>query len=183
MKELLKNIKKWLTISIWFIIWILILWWLYVFAASLTATDWETLTASKWNSLVAKFTNCTVSTYSTSEVLTWERWIDWKPIYKIVVDFWSIPWVSSYKDVSIPWYNSLNYYWIENASTFRTSDNQTISIPYNNWVAMLNIALLNWKIRIISWTNDLSTFNITKIILKYTKTTDTSSSPVANICE
>lgn len=55
------------------------------------------LTASMWNEMAGNY-----QYKLNEEVNTWKRWINWKPIYRKVVNLWSVHQVTSYSWRTIP---------------------------------------------------------------------------------
>ena len=163
--------KLWKTFSKWIIhwLWIVFVLWLvwYVYAVQVwTVTSGQTLTADMWNKMAGNYD------YSTSEVNTWKKWIDNKPIYRKVVTFSGYnPWTATNSvDTTIPYdnpptdvdtyifikqigidYNDMWWY-ASNSSQYRTS-------VIWAWYKIRSSTNHAWN---VSWT----------VILEYTKTTD-----------
>jgi len=83
----------------WLVFWFtaLVVWVWY--AAISTVTSWSTLTSTMWNEVIWNINNMSWDyTYSTSEVDTWKKWIDGKPIYRKVYQF-----SDYYETLTSPW--------------------------------------------------------------------------------
>lgn len=118
--------------------------------------------------------------FSTNEVLTAERWTDGKPIYKKTINFWALP-NNTTKSVAhgVTW---MWNFWLDFSSSYTSSpDGVSAYAPnHNNTVTIANqwYAVLNTTNVVMATGADRSTYSAI-ITIKYTKTSDTSSSPVA----
>lgn len=95
MKQVIKNSFLWAVV---FSLTVIVIW--ITYAAVTTVNTWDTLTAEMWNNLMWNYD------YSTTEVNTWKKWIDGRPIYRKVFDFWT--WLPANAIHSLP-LNIANY--------------------------------------------------------------------------
>ena len=114
------------------------------------------------------------------EVLTGERWHNGKPIYRMTIDFGAAP-LNTVKTVAIPNYNSNNEYWIDLSSSYLKNSLGSIMplIYYSSTSSNLMFLITNTG---NLWMDADSTTiggGQAYITIRYTKYTDTSSSPVA----
>lgn len=72
MEKFISNLWNWFVKWLWFLLALLVWWWIFVFASSLTASDWETLTATKWNALVNKVDSIAANSNGWTAVDTWD---------------------------------------------------------------------------------------------------------------
>jgi hypothetical protein len=111
-----------------------------------------------------------------TEVLTGERWIDGKPIYRMAIDFGSLP-NSNTKSVAIPGYNANYTYWLNLGKSYSKNPNTDNTIPLIiDGINKCDIIAGNLNVL----TNiDFSTYTNTIILVEYVKNTDTVDTPVA----
>lgn len=162
MKDVIKKSFIWwlvflFTVIIWSIVYAWIVW---------NVTSGQTLTADMLNNLAWNYN------YSLSEVSTWKKWIDWKPIYRKVINLWDLrAWVSSNNtwrtnalnldspDVLVN--SNINFSWMENVYTFFVTN--TSQLRYYTDKLNFNYAFAPW------WEYFFTNVVIT---VEYTKTTD-----------
>ena len=119
--------------------------------------------------------------FKEEEVLTSERWIDGKPIYKKVIDFGNLPnnttksVVHNISNVDNIWIDVGNSYLFEPLSP---SGKQTLQYSSNTEKDSVRYYSVNTTNVVVSSVQDMSSWNGV-FTIKYTKTTDTANSPVA----
>ena len=118
--------------------------------------------------------------YSTSEVLTAERWIDGKPVYRKVVSMGALPNATT-KSIAHGISNLDEHLGLSGVA-FHANGDTRIPLPYvstSNGTIQMHIGKTNV---IVTNRIDMSvTYNKSYAIIYYTKTTDTALSPVALI--
>lgn len=111
-----------------------------------------------------------------TEVLTSERWIDGRPIYRKTIDFGALP--NNTSKAVAHGISNIGTKWI-NHSKSRVGGAYPIDYPSGAstevWVCWID----NTNVNIRTWTNRTAMSGI--VTIEYTKTTDTASSPVALI--
>ena len=116
--------------------------------------------------------------YSTDETLTTERWIDGKPIYKKTVDFGALPNNTS-KTVA---HNIVNVeqIWLDE-TTSSWSGGTGNGVPMNYYAGSGFVVTYPTITDIYCKTNTNYSPYTAVVTVRYTKTTDTASSPVAQV--
>jgi hypothetical protein len=125
---------------------------------------------------------------ATTEVLTAKRWIDDKPIYEIVIDLGALPDTTGmgsgayYTNHLIPNYSAcFSYVGIE-AFAYDTTNDTTIPLPYCADPYMLAVFVSGANVTTgVPKGLDWSVYDKTYVTLRYTKSTDTASSPVVEV--
>ena len=160
-----KTIKK---SFIWALVFLsTVIWWMYAYASvSNIVTSWTTLTASMWNEMAGNYI------YSTEEINTGKKRINWKPIYRKVVDMWNL---ESYQNndwifTSVP-HNIENIDYvvdydiiINHAYNLKT---HSYHFTWNQYMrAHVNATSLRMLVQTVEDWSDI------EIIVEYTKTTD-----------
>lgn len=164
-KHLSKNFWKWLVQWLWIIV---IVWLTYATSTINTVSPWQQLTSSMWNTMVWNYN------YSTNEVLTGKKWIDWKPIYRTVVDLWNL---SSNANNSNNHFN-INFNTDKNIETSVSSSlilNNTINYLANYRINDSSQFRIRYWADYFGWvasTNWATFLSDVKIVVEYTKTTD-----------
>lgn len=113
--------------------------------------------------------------YSTDEVLTCERWIDGKPIYRKV---FHIADVNGGNNIlgNIPNISPVVDNWIKNGSTeWDLTPSTTYSFSFKYEISTGNVAIYEYDGA--AW--NAATWTEAYFVLKYTKNSDTASSPTA----
>lgn len=155
MKETIKKaLIFWLVSSV-----TMILVWLTYAAVYNSVNNWETLTASMWNN---------IHNYSTEEINTWKKWIDGRPIFRKVIDFWVLP---------ASWEKSVAH-WIDFdaiISTYgyaKSTSGLIVNFPSYVWPSTINSVIwtyYDWT-NVYIWTwNDRSSYTETYIVIEYVK--------------
>lgn len=159
MKE---SIKKWIIFWLTSVLTMLIAWLAYA-ASVWTVTTGQTLTADMWNNMTWNYN------YSLSEVNTWKKWIDWKPIYRKVVDMG----VMTNDEEKIIAHN------ISNLSRLVFSDFIFLDNTWNHFTSAYSVYVSSVNRRLLLVNNTSVDFTIegtaranVYIVLEYTKTTD-----------
>jgi len=155
------TIKKWVIFWVTAILTMIIAWLAYAWIVW-TVSTWETLTATMWNDMAWNYN------YSTGEVITGKKWVDWKPIYRKVIDVWSVTGNKSVShnisDLDTVISTDVSYiqsgYWHSWAASYKDG---------SSWYQRVKVSLT--VVRIYLWSSDA---NLTEYyaILHYTKTTD-----------
>lgn len=113
------------------------------------------------------------------EVLTSERWHNGKPIYRVTVDCGAVP-NNTAKTIAIPSYDANNEYWIDMSSSYLKAGSGSIfpMMYFSSTTTQMMCQLTGGNIWIDA---DNSAFagGRVYVTVKYTKSTDTASSPVA----
>ena len=119
--------------------------------------------------------------YSTSEVLTAERWINGKPVYRKVVSMGTLPNTTA-KSIAHG-ISNLDEHLDLSGVAFHVSGDARIPLPYVS-TSTSTIQMHMSKTNVIVTTRlDMSVaYDKSYAIIYYTKTTDTALSPVALIC-
>ena len=117
--------------------------------------------------------------YSTDEVLTAERWKDGKPLYKKTIEFGALP-NNTTKTVAHN-ISNMETYWVDVTNTFGARTGESVPVPLESGDTGAGVNLYATTTSLIAkTTKNWSIYSCTATI-KYTKTTDTASSPVALI--
>lgn len=125
------------------------------------------------------FSSSELPPFSETEVLTSRRWTDGKPIYRKVIDFGALP----DNDIKKIPHGVVDYeVFTQMYGTSLSGLDVTLPLPHASSTGPASVQL--WRdttdIGVIT-SNDRTGYTDTQIVLEYTKTTDTSSSPVALI--
>ena len=160
-----KNIKNWVITWIAFSLTTIIVW--FTYAAVTTVSTWDSLTASMWNSMTGNYS------YSTSEVDTGKKWIDWKPIYRKVLELWTITQESTYRWRAIShWILDIDRIIIGHINSWE----EWLILggnSYRNTSSEFRFTIDSLNFNYAYWSNSTTTsYENLVIILEYTKTTD-----------
>jgi len=112
MEKFFKTFLKWIVHWLWIAFIFLIIWWVYALSSFSHVTPGDAFTASNWNSLVDTVNTLSstwIDTYSTGETLTNKTWVNWKPIYRMVVDCWTFSW----DHTCLTWISNVDLMWVD----------------------------------------------------------------------
>lgn len=169
MKETIKKSFVW-----WIVFLLTVFSWTFVYAAIVwTVSSGDTLTADMWNSMAWNYD------YSTSEVDTWKKWLNGKPIYRKVTPVQE-------EDIADPWEAwILTKHWVADSPHVIIDHNlvldwawYSLNTSYSRpsaWWAIESYITKWWNLYTNnSWTNDWDTQSLENsfVIVYYTKTTD-----------
>lgn len=102
-----------------------------------------------------------------------------KPIYTKTINFGALP-SNSTKTLNVD-FNMAEDIWVDMSRTYAYRKDVNISIPLSNNIFISNFYLTKTAISISTLRTDANTYENTYITVLYTKTADTSSSPVKSL--
>ncbi len=119
--------------------------------------------------------------YSTSEVLTAERWIDGKPVYRKVVSMGALPNATA-KSIAHG-ISNLDEHLDLSGVAFHANGDARIPLPYvSTSTSTIQMHMSKTNVIVTNRIDMSATYAKSYAIIYYTKTTDTALSPVALIC-